>query len=126
MSFNKAKHSLRMSMFNIINIKMKNQIILALFLSFFILSCEKDEDENCHECHIAIEECCGAEEPHAPGEHSIDIGEFCDDDLSDVEANGWVATMEISHDGEVEFNVGDLVPASMIHCEEHADHDHDH
>ena len=43
MSFNKAKHSLRMSMFNIINIKMKNQIILALFLSFFILSCEKDE-----------------------------------------------------------------------------------
>jgi len=122
-------------MFNLININMKNQIILAFCLSFFILSCEKDEDENCQECHIAIMEKCCATEPggeccsddHDHGEHSIDIpGEFCGEDLSDLEANGWVATMDIEHDGKVAFPEGQRVPASMIHCEEHAHDGHDH
>ena len=49
---------------------------------------------------------------------------FCGDDLANIEANGWVATQAIMHDNEEEFAVGDLVPASIIHCEEHADHDH--
>jgi len=101
---------------------MKKNFLLALFLSLFIVSCEKDDDhdhDECHECHIALMEDDGSE-------HQIDIdGDFCGDDLANIEANGWVATTEISHDGEVEFNIGDLVPASMIHCEEHANHDHD-
>ena len=122
-------------MFNLINVNMKNQIILAFCLSFFILSCEKDEDENCQECHIAImEECCATEpggeccsDDHDHGEHEVEIDEFCGDDLADIEANGWVATQSIMHDGKEEFAVGDLVPASMIHCEQHANHDdHDH
>ena len=118
----------------IVNVKilnhiiMKNGIILCLSLmALLFISCEKDDHDECHECHIAIMECCGLEEDHQPGEHSVEIGEFCGDDLANVEANGWVATQSITHDGKEEFAIGDLVPASMIHCEEHADHDgHDH
>ena len=88
------------------------------------VSCEKDDDVHCQECHIAFMEEDGSE-------HSVDIdGEFCGDDLVDIEANGWIATEDIEHDGEVEYAAGTTVPASMIHCEEHADHDdhddHDH
>lgn len=108
---------------------MKNIFLFTIMcVGLFLVSCEKDDDVACQHCHIALEECCGATEPHAPGEHEVEIGQFCGDDLTDVEANGWVATEAIMHDGEEEFAVGDLVPATMIHCEEHAgDHDgHDH
>ena len=60
-------------------------------------------------------------------EHSVDIdGEFCGDDLVNIEANGWEATEDIMHDGVLEYAAGAIVPASMINCEEHADTDHDH
>ena len=112
-------------MFNIKINNMKYHFLLPMaFLAIFFIACE--EDIECHECHIALVECCGAEEDHAPGEHAVDIGEFCGDDLADIEANGWVATQSISHDGEEEYAIGELVPANMIHCEEHASHDHDH
>ena len=96
---------------------MKNQFLLLLGVSFFMfVACEKDE---CQECHIAFMEEDGSE-------HAVDIdGEFCGDDLVNIEANGWEATEDIIHDGEVEYALGEIVPASMIHCEEHADHDHD-
>ena len=101
---------------------MKNQFLLLLGVSFFMfVSCEKDDDhhDECQECHIAFMEEDGSE-------HSVDIdGEFCGDALVDIEANGWIATEDIMHDGVVEYAEGDVVPASMIHCEEHADHDHD-
>ncbi len=92
---------------------------LILSISLFITSCEKDDhDEECHPCHIALEECCGAAEPHAPGEHEVEIGEFGGDELADVEANGYVLTEDLV--------VGDhVIPAgtysaSEVHCEEHA------
>ena len=100
--------------------------LLALSTGLFI-SCEKDADhDDCHECHIALVQCCDLPDPHDPAEHEIEIpgGEFCGDDLADIEANGWVATEDIMHDGVVVYAVDALVPASMIHCEEHADHDH--
>ena len=103
---------------------MKNQFLFLLGLSVFLfVSCEKDDDHNdhCQECHIAFMEEDGSE-------HSVNIdGEFCGDDLVNIEANGWEATEDIMHDGVLEYAAGDTVPASMIHCEEHADHDdHDH
>ena len=103
---------------------MKNQFLFLLGLSVFLfISCEKDDDHNdhCQECHIAFMEEDGSE-------HSVNIdGEFCGDDLVNIEANGWEATEDIMHDGVLEYAAGDIVPASMIHCEEHADHDdHDH
>ena len=103
---------------------MKKSILFSLAcFSLCFVSCEKDDhdhDDECHECHVALVECCGAAEPHEAGEHEVEIGEFCGDDLANVEANGWIATQAIMHDGEEEFAVGDLVPASMVHCEEHA------
>ena len=109
-------------MFNLKFYKMKKHLILALFLSFFIVSCEKDDDhdhDECQECHVSLTEEDGTE-------HPVDIeGEFCGDDLANVEANGWIATVDIMHDGEVEYAADTLVPAEFIHCEEHANHDHD-
>ena len=104
-------------MFNLILYIMKNNLAIALLLSFFLLSCEDDHDD-CHECHIAIEECCGLDEPHDHTELEGDIGEFCGDALADIEANGYVL--------EEDLIVGnDTIPAgtytaSQVHCEEHA------
>ena len=92
-------------------------------LSLCLISCEEDHDEECHECHVALVECCGATEPHEPGEHEVEIGEFCGDDLVNVEANGFVVTESFDHDG-VTYEIGHAFPSSMVHCEEHADHDH--
>ena len=102
---------------------MKNQFLLLLgFSVFMFVSCEKDDDhhDECQECHIALMEEDGTEHPW-----EIE-GEFCGDALVDIEANGWIATEDIiGHDDEVEYAEGEVVPADMIHCEEHADHDHD-
>ena len=104
---------------------MKNYFLFTIMCAgLFFVSCEKDEDhhDECHECHIAFMEEDGSE-------HVVDIdGEFCGDDLVNLEANGWEATEDIMHDGALEYAMGEIVPASMIHCEEHAgDHDgHDH
>ena len=98
---------------------MKNQFLFLLGLSVFLfVSCEKDDDHNdhCQECHIAFMEEDGSE-------HSVNIdGEFCGDDLVNIEANGWQTTEDIMHDGVLEYAAGDTVPASIIHCEEHTDH----
>lgn len=109
----------------------KQFLFMLTLLSGFFISCEKDDhdhDDECHACHIAIEECCGATGVHDPGEHEIDIldgEEFCGDDLEEIETNGWVAIEAIMHDGNEIYSVGDTVPANIIHCEEHADgHDH--
>ena len=97
------------------------KINYLLFASAFLFitalaSCSKDP--GCQECHIAYMAA------GATNEIVVEIGEFCGDALVDIEANGWIATEDIEHDGVVEYAEGDVVPASMIHCEEHADHDH--
>ena len=102
---------------------MKNYFLFLLGLSFFMfVSCEKDDDhhDECHECHLEILMANGTID------NSTDIGEFCGDDLHDVEENGWTVNEEFSFDG-VTYEVGHLFTADQVHCEEHADHDdHDH
>ena len=94
---------------------MKNQFLILLGLSVFMfVSCEKDDE--CHPCHIAFTEEDGSEHEH-------DIGEFCGDDLNDVELNGYtVMGAALIHDGDT-YEIGHVFSADMVHCEEHADHD---
>ena len=81
----------------------------------FFFSCSEN-DEECIECHIAYMLDTGVELP-------TDIGEFCDDELSDIEMNGYTLLEDIQN-GDTLVPAG-FYPADMIHCEEHAD-DHDH
>ena len=93
-------------------------IVLAVCLGLVFTSCSKDNSE-CHECHLALIMGDGTEHEH-------EIGEFCDADLENVEANGYVVTEEFTHMGTT-YEVGYEFDASEVHCEEHGDHDdHDH
>ena len=95
---------------------MKPNFLFALICaSLFIISCEKDaHDEDCHACHIALimEDGC---------EHEYEIDEFCGDELSNIEANGYTVTADFTHMG-ITYSVGHGFDASDVHCEEHADH----
>jgi len=98
--------------------------ILAIVGSSLFVSCEKDDHhDDCHECHLKIVMTNGTID------HSTEIGEFCGEDLHDVEENGWTVTEEFGafdFDG-VNYQVGDLFTSDQVHCEEHANHDdHDH
>ena len=95
---------------------MKNIFLLSLICtSLCIMSCEKDyNDEDCHECHIALIMEDGSE-------YEYEIGEFCGDELSNVETNGYTVTTEFTDMG-ITYLVGYEFDASDIHCEEHADH----
>jgi len=101
--------------------EMKNVFftLLGVFGLFFIASCEKEEE--CHECHIAYEHHdhdAGDTDEHE--EIEGEIGEFCGDDLADVEINGYVLANDLIVGGDT-IPAG-TYPASMVHCEEHADH----
>tara|TARA_B100000575_G_C23141566_1_gene664457 strand:+ start:1173 stop:1454 length:282 start_codon:yes stop_codon:yes gene_type:complete len=93
---------------------MKNNFLFLAGISVFMfVACEDDDhdhDSDCHECHIAYNN----------DTVQVDIGEFCGDDLANVEANGYTLTEDMM--------VGDVtIPAGLytdIHCEEHGDHDH--
>lgn len=65
---------------------MKKQLLVGLGILFISVSCEK-----CHECHYEGE----------TGE--VELGEYCGDDLKNLEENG--------------FTVGDTTYTA--HCEEH-------
>ena len=82
--------------------------ILLVGIFGFMTSCSSSDD--CHECHIAYDN----------DTVQVDIGEFCGDDLANVEAYGYTLTEDMM--------VGDVtIPAGLyndIHCEEHGDHDH--
>ena len=129
---------------------MKYNFLLSLSLiGLLFVACEKDEEEECHPCHIAYvaaccveggsDECCGVEEDddhdhdhdHDHGDElvvPIGDGDFCGDDLVAAEAPGFeyelTEAVTIMHDGEEH-----VIPAGVygngnmeIHCEEHADH----
>ena len=105
------------------------------FLSAIVLiavvtmtSCSKDDDEVCHECHIALPD---------KSETAWDITnaaggeEFCGQELTDAESSSYVYTVTdtlFSSDG-IPLPPGEYGPGSAnsqyeIHCEEHGDHDH--
>ena len=103
-------------MFNIKIHKMKYNLLLSFSLvGFLFMSCSKEE---CHECHIAYEHDDSAGDDHE--EIEGEIGEFCGDDLADVETNGYVLANDLIVGGDT-IPAG-TYPASMVHCEEHADH----
>jgi len=126
---------------------MKYRFLFSLFLiGVLFVACEKDEEEECHPCHIAYhmehdeedccveggsDACCGVEDDHDHDhdeEILVPIGDFCGDDLVAAEAEGFVYTLAedyvTEHDGEtVTVPAGDYGNGNMeIHCEEHADH----
>ena len=96
--------------------KMKKSLIMMyafIAMSLSITSCSEDHDDHgCHECHIAWQT--------SAGEVQGDIGEFCDEALEDVEANGYNLAEQMI--------VGtDTIPAGQyaagdVHCGEHDDH----
>ena len=91
--------------------------LFSLFASLCIISCEKDDhDHGCHDCHIAYME--------TGGEIQVDLGEFCDDDLENIEANGYTLAEDVVV-GDVSIPAG-FYPASDIHCGEHHDDHDDH
>ena len=106
-------------------IVMKNSFLFCLGLAgLLFISCDKDDDhhDSCHECHLEMVMTDGTID------HCTEIGEFCGEDLHDVEENGWVVTEAFGafeFDG-VTYEVGHLFTSDEVHCEEHADHDHDH
>ena len=101
------------------NKKMKKMNLLTLTVLSTVLvftSCSKDDDhvDDCHECHVALMMQDGSEHEH-------EIGEFCGDELENVEANGYTVVTEFTHMGTT-YPVGHIFNASEVHCEEHADH----
>jgi len=100
----------------------KSFLLLSLSFLMFV-ACEKDDDhhDECHECHLEIVM------QDNTIDHSTEIGEFCGEDLHNVEESGWAVTEsfgEFVFDG-VTYEVGHQFSADQVHCEEHADHDHD-
>ena len=82
-----------------------------------ITSCSDDHDHGCEECHIAYF-VDGVEV--AQGE----LGEFCDEALEDVEANGYNLADDMVV-GDYTIPAGQY-PANEVHCGEHeGEHDHD-
>ena len=75
-------------------------------------SCSSN-DTDCHECHIAWMNA-------AQVEVEVEIGEFCGNELEDVESNGYTLSEDVIL-GTDTIAAGSY-PASDVHCEEHADH----
>lgn len=87
-------------------------------VSLSLTSCSDDHDDHgCQECHIALMMQDGTEYEH-------EIGEFCDEALTDVESNGYTLDTEFTHMGTT-YEVGHVFTADEVHCEEHGDHDHE-
>ncbi|MBF90994.1 MAG: hypothetical protein CMP75_04455 [Flavobacteriales bacterium] len=83
---------------------------IAMLLSF--TSCSDDHDHGCEECHIAWIPVGSTVEVQG------ELGEFCDDALEDVEANGYNLAEQI-------ILGTDTIPAGQyaagdVHCGEHS------
>lgn len=71
--------------------KTKNTILTLLaVVSFTIVGCTKPE---CHECHY-----------EDANNNEVELGEYCDDELEDLEANGYTDSNGDHHE---------------VHCHEH-------
>ena len=98
------------------NINLLSTIFLCAF--FLMTSCSSSDD--CHECHIALYNAAGVE----VAQH--EIGEFCGNDLEDVESAGYNLENAVTYtdqDSTYTLSPG-LIPGNDVHCEEHANHDH--
>ena len=98
------------------NINLLSTIFLCAF--FLMTSCSSSDD--CHECHIALYNAAGVE----VAQH--EIGEFCGNDLQDVESAGYNLENAVTYtdqDSTYTLSPG-LIPGNDVHCEEHANHDH--
>ena len=98
------------------NINLLSTIFLCAF--FLMTSCSSSGD--CHECHIALYNAAGVE----VAQH--EIGEFCGNDLQDVESAGYNLENAVTYtdqDSTYTLSPG-LIPGDDVHCEEHANHDH--
>ena len=98
------------------NINLLSTIFLCAF--FLMTSCSSSDD--CHECHIALYNAAGVE----VAQH--EIGEFCGNDLQDVESAGYNLENAVTYtdqDSTYTLSPG-LTPGDDVHCEEHANHDH--
>jgi len=93
-------------------------LLPTLIFSLCIISCESDDhddhDDECHECHVL----CALDDGST---HEHEIGEFCGDDLHDLETNGYTLPSEMTIAG-VTYPAGHVFDASQLCCEEHADH----
>ena len=92
--------------------------ILLVGIFGFMTSCSSSDD--CHECHIALYNAAGVE----VAQH--EIGEFCGNDLQDVESAGYNLENAVTYtdqDSTYTLSPG-LIPGDDVHCEEHANHDH--
>jgi len=67
--------------------------ILTLTVAFSVLSLASCNKPECHECHY--EDASGNE---------IELGEYCDQDLEDIESSGYVDSDGNAHE---------------VHCHEH-------
>jgi len=107
----------------------------AILLSLVVImtSCSKEENQNelCHECHIALPD---KSETAWDITNSSGGEEFCGQELVDAESTSYVYTVTdtlYSSDG-VPLLPGEYGPGSAnsqyeIHCEEHGEHDdHNH
>jgi len=105
-----------------IKIKMKKSNLLSLLVLFSVLlftSCSKDNDHSpeCQECAAL----CAMDDGTTTEK---DLGEFCGEDLQDIEANGYTLTSELVV-GSVTYPVGHVFSASEICCaENHDGHNH--
>ena len=93
---------------------MMKKLLIAPVLALFLFSCS--DSDGCHECHAAY--IIPSSSP--PVEVQIEIGEFCGSELEEVEAPGYLYTINDTIVGT------DTIPAGSyaVHCEEHGDHNH--
>ena len=113
------------------NIKMKIvkfSLIVCLASVFALMSsCSKD-GEDCHECHIALEQ--NGSETMWHIESPSGEEEFCGDELENAESSSYIYTVtDTLYCEEMgcilppgEYGPGSTNSEYEIHCEEHGDH----
>lgn len=88
---------------------MMSKIYYLFIFCTICIFCACGDDHDCHDCHIAYFPANSTEEVE------VEIGEFCEEALIEVEANGYTLT-------EDQYIGNDTVPAGYyptVHCEEH-------
>ena len=95
---------------------------LALAIGLvFMTSCS--DDETCADCHLVVMNADGSET------ELMDLGEYCEDALHEVEENGYPLqdTIFLASDGDTLDTPVAPGDATEVHCGEEHDHDdHDH